>query len=409
MTFDNIIDMQIGNKQVLSVNLNNQQLWPLYDRWYGVKFVGSSTIGIRTGNLEYHKSLPLQSQMKGCTIDSSNNIKWLNPTDWTKYEDGTDIDNALNIMVFVPDYYIEFIHNEEEQSDEIRISNIQFDNSVLVKGGYCSAYEAYNDNGVLKSKKDVLPTVNTTRANFEKYAQANGNNWHAYTYAMHKAITWLFVVEYANRNGQATYNSELTIEGYHQGGLGLGVTNGTETVNGNTVYSFVPCGITDEHGNNTGITNWNGKNRTYSVPRYRGIENPFGHVWKNTVDVIVKYNTNTSLNEVYFTDNPNNFAETTVDNFTLTDINTPISNGYIKYVSNNISGDLFPQNNDSITGATSNIFYCDYHYNNNSTSSRTVLIGGRSGNGAAAGWFALICNADVGYAVAHVGCRLIYL
>ena len=98
-------------------------------------------------------------------------------------------------------------------------------------------------------------------------------------------------------NSQKAFNANLTAEGYHQGGLGEGVTTSSVTVNGTTTYSFVPCGITNSLGNGTGIieythTNTNAEGtstgtETFNVPRYRGIENPFGHVWKNVIDVVV--------------------------------------------------------------------------------------------------------------------------
>lgn len=411
MTFENITDMQVGSTKVESAWFNGEQVWPTGEVWYGVKFVGNATTGERTGNLEYHKTLPLQSQMRGCTLTSDGTAKYLNPTDWTKYEDGTNIDSTLNVMVYVPDYYIKFIHNEEEDSDEIRISSKQFDDAVLITGGYCSAYEAYNDEGTLKSTKGVNPSVSITRANFEAYAQVNGTNWHGYTYAMHKAITWLFVVEYACRNSQAPVNSVLTAEGYHQGGLGNGVTTGTIAVDGATVYNYVPCGTSDSLGNTTGeveytTTTADETQRTVKCNRYRGIENPFGHVWKNVVDVIIYNDTGSNtVNQVWLTTNPEYFAETATTNFTLSDIQMTSVQNYVTKLSNNTAGDLFPTE----CNGTSNTYYCDYHWDNTSASARTVIIGGYSGFGAVSGLFGLYCHHGVGLAGVFLGCRLIYL
>jgi len=61
MTFENIIDMQVGSTKVESAWFNGEQVWPTGEVWYGVKFVGNAATGERTGNLEYHKTLPLQS------------------------------------------------------------------------------------------------------------------------------------------------------------------------------------------------------------------------------------------------------------------------------------------------------------------------------------------------------------
>lgn len=60
-----------------------------------------------------------------------------------------------------------------------------------------------------------------------------------YTYKAHKILTILYLVEYACSNSQKAFNAELTAEGYHQGGLGDGVTTGIVTNNGTNLYNFV--------------------------------------------------------------------------------------------------------------------------------------------------------------------------
>lgn len=399
MTFDNITDMQVGSTKVESAWFNGEKVWPttINYGWYGVKFTGSATTGERTGDLNAHRDLPLQSQMRGCTITREGAIKWLNPTDWTKYEDGTNINSTLNVMVYIPDYYLQYIHSDSDQTDEIRISATEFEDSTLIKGGYCSAYEAYDYGGILASFKNQIPHTNSNRAHFETMAKDNGDNWHAYTYAMHKAITWLFVVEYACRNSQATYNTVLTPEGYHQGGLGEGVTTGTN----NGKYSFVPTGTTDEFGNGTGVTDWEGSSRTYHVPRYRGIENPFGHVYKNVVDVVCY-----DYSQIYITSNPDKFAATSVPDESDSDwhnFSKDNQSGYIAVLEGN--GELFPQ---SIGGTVNNnSYYSDYYYVSSGTN--TVLLGGLSDFGSDAGLFLFDSDYSVGYSASNVGCRLIYL
>ena len=401
MTFDNITDMQVGSTKVESAWFNGEKVWPttINYGWYGVKFTGSSTTGERTGDLNAHRDLPLQSQMRGCTITGGGVIKWLKPTDWTKYEDGTAIDSFLNVMVYVPDYYLQYIHTEDDiMIDEIRISTTEFEGAELIKGGYCSAYEAYDYGGILASFKGVTPNTSTPRAQYETMAKENGDGWHAYTYAMHKAITWLFVVEYACRNSQATYNTVLTPEGYHQGGLGEGVTTGTNDGD----YSFVPTGTTDEFGNGTGVTAWQGSSRAHHVPRYRGIENPFGHVWKNTVDTLCPDNST-----IWITTNPDKFAATSVPNESDSDWHKFPKDGASGYtVALEGNGELFPQSVGG-TGDSSSSYYCDYYYVNSGTS--TVLLGGSSIYGANAGLFCFNSRASVGDSTSDIGCRLIYL
>lgn len=389
---DNVIGL--NSSTTIEMWLNNNQIYT-DALWYGVKFSGSATTGTRTGNIHMHKNLPVQSNMKGCTITSDGVIKYLNATDWTKYEDGTDRDDTLNTMVEIPDHSILLIASGDDV--EIRISPYRLPGFTPVKKQYVSAYEAYNSDSILKSIKGVMPTVSRTREEFQTYARANGNvHWNMYTYEAHKAITWLFVTEYANRNCQASYNSTLTSEGYHQGGLGAGVTTGTS----NGAYSFVPTGTTDSLGNSTGVVSYDSGYVTVSVPRYRGIENPFGHIWKNVIDVIV---TGTD-NKVYINRDYTKFSNSTSD-CELQSFTNATSNGYLSSLVNNSAADLFC----GATSGSTSTYYCDYHYTNAITADRTLLVGSRAGDGALAGLFYLASNGALGASNAAVGSRLTYL
>jgi len=168
------------------------------------------------------------------------------------------------------------------------------------KEAYVSAYEVYKSSDKLVSVKGQLPTVNFNRTNGRTWARANGFDgeakWNLYTYEEHRAICHLFLVEYATRNSQKAVNTALTPEGFRQGGLGSGCTTGTATINGAQTWSFIPTGSSDSLGSGSGEvtvtiqqTDSSGSNTstiTRKCNRYRGIENPFGHVWKHTDDVI---------------------------------------------------------------------------------------------------------------------------
>ena len=62
----------------------------------------------------------------------------------------------------------------------------------------------------------------------------------------------MFLVEYATRNSQKAVNTELTPEGFRQGGLGSGCTTGTATINGAQIWSFMPTGSSDSLGSGSG-------------------------------------------------------------------------------------------------------------------------------------------------------------
>lgn len=92
-----------------------------------------------------------------------------------------------------------------------------------------------------------------------------------------EAIVWSYVIEYANFNVKKAYNSSLTTEGYHQGGLGNGIINGNNLGNYNNNEKFAPNDYTLALGNRTGI-------RTRATRQY-DIQVAANHYWNNyTID-----------------------------------------------------------------------------------------------------------------------------
>lgn len=81
-----------------------------------------------------------------------------------------------------------------------------------------------------------------------------------------EAIVWSYVIEYADFDVKKAYNSELTSEGYHQGGLGNGVIDGNDLDYYNDNQKFVPNDYTLELGNNTGIKTRPAKGFSIYVP-----------------------------------------------------------------------------------------------------------------------------------------------
>lgn len=406
-------EVAANGKSVQEMWLNGSQIYAAGDLWYGVRFTGSSPDGVRTGNMQMHKDLPVQSLFKGCRLTSDGTIKYFNATDWDHYEDGSEVTNGIedgNDMVELPDaYYTVVVHGDYDW--EIRMSTYAIPGYTKFNKQYVSAYEAYSDGTTLFSRKGQTPTVNKNRDAFLKEARKNRNNHYAmYTYNAHKFITWCFVVEYATLNSQKNVNNVLTAEGYHQGGLGSGITTGVKKVNGKDVYSFVPCGTTDSLFNGSGEVTYNYTNTdaegaetqaSTKANRYRGIENPFGHVWKNCCDVIL-YGTD---NKVYITNNIENFGN---DKSLFVDsglTSYPTTEQWVKKINNNAAADLFCQEG----GGGSTTYFCDHYWTNANDSDRTLLLGANAGNGSAAGLFYLASHGGLGSAYANVGTRLVYI
>lgn len=409
--------------------------------WYGVKFDlanSSSPDGVRTGNMEMHKTLPIQSKMRGCTISNTDNTKkYLKADDWTKWEDGTTSSQdssgvGVEAFVEIPEHYRLLIATPDN-TVEIRMSEYNLPGYTKVEKKYIGAYEgsvnldSSSHNNLLRTQvRNTAPLVSKTRTELQTMARNNNrtNNWNIYTYEAHRDLTWLFVVEYATLNSQKAFNASLTAEGYHQGGLGEGVTTGSVKINGTDAWSFVPCGTTNSLGNGTGIieythTNTNAEGtstgtKVVNVPRYRGIENPFGHVWKNVIDVVIAG----TDNSVYickdytkfgtFEGGTNPTAEQLIAaGYELQDFKeSTITSQYVKKLVNNNQADLFPTvvgNGDSAT-----TYYCDYHWTNAVATPRTLLLGGRSDHGSGADLFYLHSGLELDYPNAAVGTRITF-
>lgn len=422
------LDEQIGK---LSRNEN--------ELWYGVKFDlanSSSPDGVRTGNMEMHKTLPIQSKMRGCTINKVDNVKkYLKADDWTKWEDGTVIAQdssqiSPEMMVEIPEHY-RLLVATPDNTVEVRMSEYNLPGYTKVEKKYIGAYEGMTSEtlpNLLHSINNTKykPKVSTTRNQFQVFARENSrtNNWNIYTYGAHRDLTWLFVVEYATLNSQKAFNANLTAEGYHQGGLGEGVTTGSVKINGADTWSFVPCGTTNSLGNGTGIieythTNTNAEGastgtKVVNVPRYRGIENPFGHVWKNVIDVVVAG----TDNSVYickdytkfgtFEGGTNPTAEQLIAaGYELQDFKeSTITGQYVKKLVNNNQADLFPTVVGN--GANATTYYCDYHWTSATATPRTLLIGGRSDLRSPTGLFFLSSSYGLGSSGASVGTRITF-
>ena len=72
-------------------------------------------------------------------------------------------------------------------------------------------------------------------------------------YQIWNAIVWCYFIEYADFDVQKAFNSNLTGEGYHQGGLGDGVSNAINLADYNYNTSIIPIDYTLSIGNNTSI------------------------------------------------------------------------------------------------------------------------------------------------------------
>lgn len=403
--------------------------------WYGVSWseTSSNPDCTRIGNMDMHRTLPIQSMMKGYIYFKDGNplYRMLKLNDsWTKCEnysaggwrnvDTLLEDNNVNVMIKIPEFWWIDDYVESTETHNLKICPHAKPGWHHHKEAYVSAYEGYIDGNYYRSSKNKIPSVNFTRSTVRPKARANGlgNSWNIYTYNEHRAICHLFLVEYATRNSQKAVNTELTPEGFRQGGLGSGCTTGAVTINGTTTNSFIPTGSSDSLGSGSGEvtvtiqqTDSSGSNTTTTTRkcnRYRGIENPFGHVWKHTDDVISVYISGYGARFWYKCDSPDHFGDSiSNDNPYYKNIAAnAVVTGYKTKIVTTSTCDFFAL---SCNNGSETTYWCDYNWDNTDGSLHCLLIGGYSDNGGQAGLFSLHSNAGVGYSRADVGSRLTYL
>ena len=398
--------------------------------WYGVSWseTSSNPDCTRIGNMDMHRTLPIQSMMKPFSFQT---LSWYKEQYVPLQEDFVNsyynhntnissgqVSNASNTMIKIPEFWYTDDYVPSTKTHNLKLCPHAKPGWYHHKEAYVSAYEVYKNDDRLISVKGQLPTVNFNRTDGRTWARANGFDgeakWNLYTYEEHRAICHLFLVEYATRNSQKAVNTQLTPEGFRQGGLGSGCTTGIATINGAQTWSFIPTGSSDSLGSGSGEvtvtiqqTDSSGSNTstiTRKCNRYRGIENPFGHIWKHTDDIISVYNGD--YRTWYKSMKPDQFSTNKNTSYKPLCSSTMVSGGYKTEIKATPTCDFFAM---SVSGGSENTYWCDYNWDNTDASEHCLLIGGRSGYGGWAGLFALASASGVGVSAAGIGSRLTYL
>ena len=498
---------------------------------YGVQWTkGQSDPHItRVGNMSLHKSLPIQSLIRGCIAQKDKVIYWLNESDWRFKKDadimyinltvsGSDhtivnslfsdlryegaylkinnvvckiasidvntntatletTDELINlgltsgvkevefgsvlngydgtVRVYCPGFYIKSVINGDTYT--VWISTVRIDNTyvyqkeILVDAyrstvlktvptdmGYLSTLSPnsaisvvnthdYCRGGGDRSANDAYLATDPCRSDLGKprtsiprsTMRTNSRNAGSemLSYLEYKNIFyWLYVIEYANFNCQEAYNPSPTSEGYKQGGLGAGVT----TINSNYwsyyngYYPLTPCGYCNELGNRTGVktmtvvtptVSGGDPTQTYnfSVPRWRGFDNPFGDIWTNLDGVIIQGDAAGNPKNVYATSDPANYGDDEASKLKMDIVGHEIhQDSFTKEFDLGDTAQIIP----IIMGGNSTEGKCDYHYTGSKDASlRTLLVGGGAYYGALAGLGYFYSYSGVSYSYASVGFR----
>lgn len=398
---------------------------------YGVEWdmASSSPDGKRVGNMQLHRDLPVQSGMIRCIIDNNGGI--------VRYNDEA-VDDILtqSAMVEIPEHWFKLYTNGTKF--KAMFSAIPLPGYNHIDKFYISTMEAriYRNNSTLFSSKGVnstdssvrggdntadwdgtyrsllgRPVTNLTRDQFRQAARKRGSGWEMYTYNAHKTLFWLFAVEYATLDSQKPFNAQKDANGFAQGGLGPGPTQMTDWTNFNKANPLIPCGYTNEFGNGSGEKAYvvknasGGTHATLMANRYRGIENPFGHIWKYTDGANIQVTTgDAGLSILWTTDDPSNFSDTSYTGYDKKG-NICRTDGYAKKMLLGEDGDIVATE----VGGSSSTYWCDYYYTYTSANRiQVLLIGGSADIGQNSG-LAYINTHDASSAAAkYFGSRLCF-
>lgn len=403
--------------------------------WYGVSWSETSSDPdcTRIGNMDMHRSLPIQSMMKPFAFNTASDPLYTDrcipiKEDFTYSEYGystndsvNQVSTRVNVMIKIPEFWYTDDYNSDTKTHNLKLCPHAKPGWNHHREAFVSAYELCEtslNSGKVCSTKNLIPLVSRTRTTLRNAARNIGfegeSKWNIYTYEEHRAICHLFLVEYATRNSQKAVNTELTPEGFRQGGLGSGCTTGTATINGAQTWSFIPTGSSDSLGSGSGEvtvtiqqTDSSGSNTstiTRKCNRYRGIENPFGHTWKHTDDVISVYSN--SYRTWYKSVKPDQFATNKNNSYKPLCSVDSIVTGYKTEIKATPNCDFFAM---KCANGSETTYWCDYNWDNTDTSEHCLLIGGCSYHGGEAGLFYLYSAYGVGASAANIGSRLTYL
>lgn len=405
---------------------------------YGVEWdtASSSPDGVRVGNIQLHRELPIQSKMRRCLLDRDGGVKEYldNELSWG----GSYLDYA--VMTEIPEHWYKLYFNGTKF--RMMLSEIPLPGYKHVDKFYISTYEAriYRTDNLLCSAAGAsklsdpnsinfrggdntaewddtyrsllgCPVTNLTRDQFRQAARKRGSGWEMYTYGAHKTLFWLFAVEYATLNSQKSFNAQKDANGFSQGGLGLGPTQMTDWTNFNNANPLIPCGYTNEFGNSSGEKAYvvknssDGTHATLMANRYRGIENPFGHIWKYTDGANIQVTTgDTGLSILWTTDDPSNFSDTSYTGYDKKG-NICRTNSYAKKMLLGEDGDIVATE----VGGSSSTYWCDYYATNTSANRMQVIqVGGNADSETSAGLVYVSAGDPPSGAYRRVGSRLCF-
>lgn len=311
------------------------------------------------------------------------------------------VDEYGNVFIRIPKFYTKITKNDDG-SYKHQISGCRYDGfgtlfvdgkgnelDYILVGKYEGSlvtsgdknYDAQNQKVKSKSGQTVL--VSITRGTYRMRCRNVGKGYQQYDFLIDAIIKELFLIEFA------TTNSQSVMQGW---------TNGENTaalITGHTDLVKTASGSWNtNHVEDCATCNTDGKHAC----KYRGIENPFGNVWKWCDGI------NFDTEKIYVCEDPEHYADDKHDAPYTYMGDRLMSEGYLKEVTPFAKNPLLGY--ATAIGASATTHYSDYYYVSNTG---TVLsCGGDWGCGARAGLWYWGGYFTASYANSYIGGRLCY-
>lgn len=339
-------------------------------------------------------STPIFAALKNCVLNNGEVVKYLNKSNFSKYEDDTSSDITTlgnDVMLEIGKrlgYLIEWI-----DSNKLKVSVTDKPNDAAYKYDafsldsyndcdkiYIGVYKGYASGNKVYSSSGKAPTVSQTITTFRSWCRARGDGYQQRTWGSVKLMQCLYILYTGNLNSQSA--------------IGYGYVNSSHNAGVNT-------GGTNAYGFNSEVIK--GTNPSYMTDQNHqvkclGIEDFWGNYWEFvdglhsganrqilTCDIAANFNTSGSGYE----DNGNGGVSADLGN-------------YMSMVQGGSNAGFTPK---TVSGSETT-YLCDYAYLRVSC---LTIFGGLWVNAGTTGAFQLaLSNAD-SFSHASVACRLMFM
>lgn len=258
------------------------------------------------------------------------------------YGDSTYRDDGSNgqVMIYQPKFYYQrSILNTSNLTNGTAILHEQliissrklpgFKVAPIFKSGneeldyiLLSAYEGTISNNKLVSIANNKPAGNLTIAEAEAKASAHGTGWHIESLAAVATNQMLEMVEFGSMNGQVSLESGISNISEVQNINCSSITGSTIDLGNATGHATQ---TTNEKSGSTTLETEAGK-RAIS---YRGMENPWGNMWKMICDVNIKGDGQSQGGALYICTDGNYTPGTVGNNYDSIGFNLPAVYGWV--------------------------------------------------------------------------------